>query len=339
MKILITGAAGFIGFFLTKELIKTGHNVIGLDNLNEYYPVQLKLDRLSEKGIEISKIEYGSFLESLNFDNYKFIQADLTDKEFIDSLFRTESFDLIINLAAQAGVRYSIENPGVYVSSNIVGFSNILDASVNTSVKFLLYASSSSVYGNNDKIPFSEDDEVRSPASVYAATKLADELLAATYNHLYQLPSIGLRFFTVYGPWGRPDMAYFHFTKDILENRPIRIFNDGKLARDFTYIDDIINGIMKIVNKIEADEFDLSHDVLNIGRGKKINLLEFVEEIEKQLGKQAIKELVPMQKGDVYETYADITKLSEKFGYTPNIDLQTGITAFVDWYKKYYKVK
>jgi UDP-glucuronate 4-epimerase len=195
MKILITGAAGFIGFFLAKELIKTGHNVIGLDNLNEYYPVQLKLDRLSKKGIEISKIEYGSFLESLNFDNYKFIQADLTDKEFIDSLFRTESFDLIINLAAQAGVRYSIENPGVYVSSNIVGFSNILDASVKTSVKFLLYASSSSVYGNNDKIPFSEDDEVRSPASVYAATKLADELLAATYNHLYQLPSIGLRFF------------------------------------------------------------------------------------------------------------------------------------------------
>ncbi len=336
MKILITGAAGFIGSFLSKKLVLNQYQIIGLDNINDYYDVSLKYSRLKTTGIDIEEIKYGEFVESKINKNYKFIKLDLEDRPNINKLFKTEKFDIVCNLAAQAGVRYSLKNPDTYIDSNISGFFNVLKACADYRVKHFIYASSSSVYGLNKKIPFSEDDYVQKPISLYAATKLTNELLASTYNHLYQLPVTGLRFFTVYGPWGRPDMAYFIFTKAILENKTIKVFNNGKLARDFTYIDDIINGIEKILQTVENLKDNNTCEILNIGRGQKINLLDFISEIENTLGKKAIKNYVSMQKGDVYETYADITKLEKKYNYKPIINLKEGIEQFVEWYKKFY---
>ncbi|HFL7251283.1 TPA: NAD-dependent epimerase, partial [Enterococcus faecium] len=323
MKILITGGAGFIGFHLSRKLLKeTENQIVAIDNLNDYYDVQLKEDRLT--------ILY-------DYNNFKFIRMDLLEKEKLDSLFESEGFDIVIHLAAQAGVRYSIENPYAYIDSNIIGFLNILEACRNFPVKHLLYASSSSVYGGNTKVPFSTEDSVDHPVSLYAATKKSNELMAHTYSHLYKIPTTGLRFFTVYGPFGRPDMAYFSFTKNILSGKEIKIFNHGKMERDFTYIDDIVEGITRLINKVPepnsdwTDIDDLSSEswapykIYNIGNNKPVALLEFVETIEKYLGVKANKIFLDMQPGDVVRTYADIEDLEEKINFKPNITLDEGI--------------
>lgn len=334
MKILITGGAGFIGFHLSRKLLKkTENQIVVIDNLNDYYDVQLKEDRLK-------------ILRKYN--NFKFIKMDLLEKGRLDSLFESEGFDIVIHLAAQAGVRYSIENPYAYIDSNIIGFLNILEACRNFPVKHLLYASSSSVYGGNTKVPFSTEDSVDHPVSLYAATKKSNELMAHTYSHLYKIPTTGLRFFTVYGPFGRPDMAYFSFTKDILSGKEIKIFNHGKMERDFTYIDDIIEGITRLINKVPeansdwTDIDDLSSEswapykIYNIGNNKPVALLEFVETIEKYLGVKANKVFLDMQPGDVVRTYADIQDLEEKINFKPNVTLDEGIKKFVEWHTAYY---
>ena len=337
MKILVTGAAGFIGAFLCKRLLQTSENqVIGIDNLNNYYDVSLKNARL----------------KLLKQQNFTFIKGDLSKKSFVDKLFIKHSFDIVVNLAAQAGVRYSIENPDIYIQSNIIGFYNILEACRHHSVKHLVYASSSSVYGGNTKIPFSTNDKVDNPVSLYAATKKSDELLAHTYSKLYNIPTTGLRFFTVYGPMGRPDMAYFSFTNKLIKGESIEIFNYGNCQRDFTYIDDIVEGIIRVMNKAPekkdgADGLPIPpYKIYNIGNNKPENLMEFV----KILGEELINEevlpsdfdikthmkLVPMQKGDVPITYADTTDLERDFGYKPSTPLREGLRNFAKWYKEFY---
>ncbi|MCD6179129.1 MAG: GDP-mannose 4,6-dehydratase [Bacteroidales bacterium] len=316
MKILITGTAGFIGFHLAKKLIERGDEVIGLDNINDYYDENLKYARLNETGISRKAEKWGQPVKSSKYRNYQFIRMNLEDKEQMNELFQKENFDLVINLAAQAGVRYSIENPDSYIQSNIVGFFNILEACRHYNVKRLIFASSSSVYGMNKKVPFSEDDNVDHPISLYAATKKSNELMAYTYSHLYGIQTIGLRFFTVYGPWGRPDMAYYKFTKAILEDKPIEVYNHGKLKRDFTYIDDIIHGVVEIVKKTNLSEYE----IFNIGNSKTVDLLTFIETLEKLLQKKAIKKFVGMQAGDVKETYANISKINNEFGFLPNTE-------------------
>lgn len=320
-KILVTGAAGFIGFHLSLSLLKQNHQVIGIDNLNDYYEVSLKKARLQE-------------LEK--FDNFHFHFMDLHDRTAINRLFAEEKFDLVVNLAAQAGVRYSIENPHVYVDSNVVGFLNILEGCRHHPVKHFVYASSSSVYGMNTKIPFSTEDPVQSPVSLYAATKRANELMAYTYSHLYNIPSTGLRFFTVYGPWGRPDMALFLFTKAILAEKSIPVFNYGKMRRDFTYIDDIVLGIEKVMDKIPSGV--PPHKLYNIGNNQPIELLHLIEVLEKTLGKTAVKEFLPMQPGDVLTTYADVDDLIADVGFSPKTPIETGVAKFVNWYRNYYQV-
>ncbi|WP_085474135.1 NAD-dependent epimerase [Sphingobacterium psychroaquaticum] len=334
-KILVTGAAGFIGFHLCKRLIDQGINVVGLDNINDYYEVGLKYDRLEELGIERMKSEqWEQTSVSLQYPNFSFIRMNLEDRENLPLLFEKHQFDAVINLAAQAGVRYSLENPMAYIDSNIVGFVNILECCRHHKVDNLVYASSSSVYGENEVVPFSESDRVDNPVSLYAATKKANELMAHTYSHLYRFSTTGLRFFTVYGPWGRPDMAPMLFSRAILEGDPIKVFNQGDMSRDFTYIDDIVAGIViALENPKKENDY---YQILNIGNGSPVNLLEFVETLEIALEREAEKVMLPMQPGDVPRTWANVDKLSG-LGYQSTTDIRKGVGEFVSWYKNYYK--
>jgi nucleoside-diphosphate-sugar epimerase len=330
-KILVTGAAGFIGYYLSKRLLDMGCTVVGIDNLNDYYDVNLKHDRL-----DLLK----------PYDKFTFFKIDLVDKLEIDKLFVNEKFDIVVNLAAQAGVRYSITNPSAYINSNIIGFFNILEACRNNPVKHLIYASSSSVYGTNKKVPYSIEDKVDNPVSLYAATKKSNELMAHAYSKLYKIPSTGLRFFTVYGPMGRPDMAYFEFTNKLVKGEKIQIFNYGDMKRDFTYIDDIVTGMVNIIAKIPIETDDgAPYKIYNIGNNKPENLLYFVETLEKCLMREGIinhfseKELLPMQPGDVYQTYADVDDLVRDFSFKPKTSLEEGLSRFAKWYKKKYMNK
>ena len=330
-KILVTGTAGFIGFHLAKKLLDQGHIVIGLDNINDYYDVNLKYGRLNELGIDKSNLEDNKSLQSSTYPNHKFIKANLEDAETLNKLFETEKFDAVCNLAAQAGVRYSIENPHAYISSNIVGFMNILEACRNYNVKNLSYASSSSVYGLNKEQPFKTTDQTDTPVSLYAATKKSNELMAHTYSHLYNIQTTGLRFFTVYGPWGRPDMAPMLFTDAILNDRAIKVFNHGKMSRDFTYVDDIVDGIVKVINNPSP------YNIYNIGNNSPVNLMEFIKTIENALDKEATKNFMDIQPGDVESTFADVSGLIEDFDYKPETPLSHGVDEFVKWYREFYK--
>ncbi|MDB5061407.1 MAG: capsule biosynthesis protein CapI [Mucilaginibacter sp.] len=351
MKILITGTAGFIGYHVAKRLLERGDTVVGIDNLNDYYDVELKYARLLQTGIDLTDVEYGIAVQSKRFHNYTFIKLDILDKDNLNLCFKTHQFDAVCNLAAQAGVRYSLTNPEVYIDSNIKGFLNILEGCRHFNINHLVYASSSSVYGLNKKMPFNEHDIADHPVSLYAASKKANEMMAHTYSHLFNLRTTGLRFFTVYGPWGRPDMALFIFTKAIIEGKPIQIFNNGNMKRDFTYIDDIVTGIIYVIDKpAEAnDEWDAQQPdpatskapfrIFNIGRGAPVDLLKFISEIEKELHLKAIKCYMPMQEGDVAETCADVTNLDYIMNYKPRVSVPLGISQFITWYKSYYGVK
>ena len=335
MKILLTGAAGFIGSTATLRLLARGDEVVGLDNLNDYYSVQLKRDRLARL---------------TSHPNFRFVQLDVADRAGIEALFERERFDRVVHLAAQAGVRYSLKNPHAYVDSNIVGFMNILEGCRHSAVQHLVYASSSSVYGGNTKMPFSEHDSVDHPVSMYAATKKANELMAHTYSHLFGLPTTGLRFFTVYGPWGRPDMALFLFTKAILEGKPIDVFNHGQMQRDFTFVDDIVEGVIRVLDRVSAPNPDYRAEqpdpgtssapfrVFNIGNHNPVPLMDFIACIEDALGMKAQKNLMPLQDGDVPATYADVDALRDWVGFTPATDIRTGVARFVAWYRDYYRV-
>ncbi len=330
-KILITGTAGFIGFHLAKKLLERGDEVVGIDNINDYYDVNLKYARLGELGISKDYIKEKQLLASTTYPNHKFIKANLEDGDTLNRLFEGEKFDAVCNLAAQAGVRYSIENPHAYIQSNVVGFLNILEACRNYGVKNLAYASSSSVYGLNESQPFKTTDKTDTPISLYAATKKSNELMAHTYSHLYGIQTTGLRFFTVYGPWGRPDMAPMLFADAISNDRAIKVFNHGKMSRDFTYIDDIVDGVIKVIDNPS------NFNVYNIGNNAPVSLMEFIETLEEALGKKAEKNFMPMQDGDVVSTYADVSGLINDFGYKPETDLADGISKFVRWYKEFYK--
>ena len=332
MVILVTGSAGFIGFSLIQKLVQVKeYLIIGIDNINSYYNPVLKLNRLKECGIE--NIQDRQIITSSKFDNYKFVKGDIADQVLINSLFEKYHFNLVVNLAAQAGVRYSLENPHAYIHSNITGFLNILEACKSYQCKKVVYASSSSVYGDATNFPLLENQLVDAPVSIYAVTKRSNELMAAVYSHLYQINTIGLRFFTVYGPWGRPDMAPMLFAKAIKEGGVIQIFNKGELARDFTYIDDIVYGIYLVMR---GHSLHLN-DVYNIGRGKAENLLQFIELLENSFGKKVKKIFVGMQPGDVVKTWADTNKLEQDFNYKPQVDLSDGINSVVTWYKEYFK--
>lgn len=333
MKILITGIAGFIGFHAAKYYAESGYHVIGIDNINDYYSTNLKFARLFELGIDERDIQHHFSAQSMKYSNLRFIKASLNDVEFIDKLFGKEHFDVVCHLAAQAGVRYSIENPHAYIDSNIVGFLNILEACRHHPVKHLVYASSSSVYGLNEKVPFSEIDQVDSPVSLYAASKKSNELMAYCYSKSYKIPTTGVRFFTVYGPWGRPDMAPYLFTNSIVNHVPIKVFNGGNLSRDFTYIDDAIQGLSAIVENIPTGEVPCK--VFNLGTGAPVSLLDFIAIIEKVTNEKAIKQMVEMQKGDVYQTYADTSLLKSEIHFKPHFNIQEGIELFFKWYKGY----
>lgn len=337
-RILVTGAAGFIGFYLCKALLEADFQVVGLDNINDYYAVDLKYARLAELGVEQDKAElWGQACTSTIYSAFQFIRLNLEDREALPALFAAEQFDAVINLAAQAGVRYSLENPFAYVDSNVVGFVNILECCRHHAIEHLLYASSSSVYGENAQVPFSEDDQVDYPVSLYAATKKANELMAHTYSHLYQIPTTGLRFFTVYGPWGRPDMAPILFASAIKEGRAIKVFNQGDMRRDFTYIDDIVQGIIIALNNApKAEGKRPYYQVFNIGNGAPVSLMDFIETLEKNMGKVADKNMLPMQPGDVPQTWAD-TEYLNKLGYQSTTPITEGVASFVKWYKEFYK--
>jgi len=331
MKILVTGAAGFIGFYLAEKLVSLGHSVIGIDNINDYYDVNLKYARLSHSGINCDEIEYGKFLKSATLPSYSFIKMDLTDRENLFIIFAEEKFDCVCNLAAQAGVRYSIENPYAYVESNVSGFLNILEACRLTTIKHLVYASSSSVYGKNDKVPFSVTDTTDHPVSLYAATKKANELMAHTYSHLYNIFCTGLRFFTVYGPWGRPDMAYYKFARNIFDDKPIEIYNNGNMLRDFTYIDDITDGIIAAINKVPASKYA----IYNLGNNRPVKLSDFIEVLENALGRKAEKIFLGMQAGDVPVTMADIDATRNDLEWEPKTSIKEGLELFAKWFLKY----
>ena len=337
MKILVTGAAGFIGFHTCLKLVRQGHKVYGIDNINDYYDPKLKFDRLNELGFSVveSKL-FKNEVQSTKFNSLRFSRIDLVDHESIDNLFKQEQFEVVCNLAAQAGVRYSIENPKAYIDSNISGFLNILECCRYHKVKHLVYASSSSVYGENKKVPFETTDNVDRPISLYAATKKSNELMAHTYGHLYGFKTTGLRFFTVYGPWGRPDMAYYLFADAISKNESIKVFNNGDMERDFTYIDDIVNGVTKIIEKnIDKREH---YKIYNIGNNKTESLQYFIKTLEQAIGKKAIKEMHPMQPGDVPRTFADVDELIRDYKYSPSTDISSGINSFISWFISYYKV-
>ncbi|SDS17867.1 NAD-dependent epimerase/dehydratase family protein [Gramella sp. MAR_2010_147] len=336
MKILVTGAAGFIGFHLCEKLIKEGHEVVGLDNVNNYYSQELKLARLEELGVKSDHdLKFNRAYKSSLHKNFAFFRMKLEDRQELPELFKTENFDIVCNLAAQAGVRYSLENPEAYIDSNLVGFANVLECCRNHNIKHLIYASSSSVYGQNKKIPFSTEDRVDEPISLYAATKRSNEIMAYTYSHLYNLATTGLRFFTVYGPWGRPDMAMFLFTDAITKGKTLKVFNEGNLERDFTFVDDIVNGVMAVINRIPSEK-DLKYNLYNIGKSRPVNLMSFIEEIETQLGLNAKKELMPMQPGDVDKTWANSQPLMKHFDYKPTVEIKEGVEKYLKWYKAYY---
>lgn len=332
MHILVTGAAGFIGFHLCRALLANGHSVVGLDNINSYYTTDLKFGRLAELGIARESVQENVMVQSSSYGDFRFIKCTLEDNSTMETVFAAEKFDKVCNLAAQAGVRYSFENPYAYIQSNIVGFANIIGLSHKYGVKHFVYASSSSVYGNSNKVPFEETDRVDNPESIYAATKKSNELIANVYSSQMGLPATGLRFFTVYGPWGRPDMAPFLFLRSILDGKTIRVFNNGNLSRDFSYIDDIVTGVVKILEAAPAGK------VYNIGNSSPVALMDFISTIEKVAGKEAIKEFAPMQQGDVYTTYASTEAIERDFGFRPNTPLLYGITRFYNWYKEFYHI-
>lgn len=350
MKILVTGTAGFIGFHLAKKLLERGDEVVGIDNINDYYDVDLKYGRLKELGINQEEIEENRSVVSTVYPKHKFIKLDLADKEAMNTLFALEHFDGVCNLAAQAGVRYSLENPHAYIESNIVGFMNILEGCRHHNVKNLAYASSSSVYGLNKSQPFKTSDKTEHQVSVYAATKKSNEMLAHTYSHLYGIQTTGLRFFTVYGPWGRPDMAPMLFTDAILNDRPIKVFNFGKMSRDFTYIDDIVEGLVKVIDNPatqnstwdpkdpEIQSSSAPYRLYNIGNNAPVDLMEFIQTVEKSLGKTAKKNMLPIQPGDVESTYADTGELIKDFNYKPDTPLDKGVSEFTKWYREFYNI-
>ena len=350
MKILVTGVAGFIGFYVCKRLLDRGDIVVGLDNINTYYDVGLKYGRLSTLGIQQELVDWYKFVESNFFENFRFIRMNLEDKQVMQMLFANEHFDKVVNLAAQAGVRYSLENPYAYVESNIDGFLNVLEGCRHYQVKHLVYASSSSVYGLNGKVPFSEKDSIAHPVSLYAATKKSNELMAHTYSHLYGIPSTGLRFFTVYGPWGRPDMSPFLFTDAMLHGRAIKVFNHGDILRDFTYIDDIVEGVLRVIDHIpvpnphwsaqapDPSSSTAPYKIYNIGNSHPVKLMDFIQAIEEVIGHPAEKVYLPMQPGDVYQTDADITALQQELGFKPNKSIKDGVRETVEWYRSFYKL-
>jgi len=351
MKVLVTGAAGFIGFHLTKYLLERGDEVIGIDNINDYYDVNLKYRRLEQTGIREASLEYGKAVQSRKYPKYQFVKLDITDDARLKKVFKKYHFDAVCNLAAQAGVRYSLTNPKAYLDSNVTGFLHILECCRQHQIRHLVYASSSSVYGLNKEMPFSASHHADHPVSLYAASKKSNEMMAHAYSHLFGLPTTGLRFFTVYGPWGRPDMALFLFTKAILENREIDIFNNGAMQRDFTYIDDIVDGIVRVIdhpatgnpewNDFEPDPASskVPYRVFNIGRGQSVDLMEFIAEIEKHIGILARKNYLPMQNGDVIKTWADISGMKKMMGYEPKVSVSEGVRNFLNWYKDFYQVK
>ena len=350
MKILVTGTAGFIGSFLALRLLERGDEVIGLDCINDYYDVKIKYGRLKNAGISQEKISYNTLIQSEKYPNYRFINLKLEDRENLFALFKNEKFDKVCNLAAQAGVRYSLVNPYAYIDSNIVGFVNILEACRHHNIKHLAYASSSSVYGLNEGMPFSTSDNVDHPISLYAASKKSNELMAHTYSYLFNLPTTGLRFFTVYGPWGRPDMALFLFTKAILEDKAIDVFNNGEMLRDFTYIDDIVEGVVRVIDNIptpnpqwngknpDPHSSKAPYKIYNIGNNNPVKLMDFIEAIEKEVGKTAQKNMLPLQPGDVPATYANVNDLVSELNYKPNTSIQTGIMNFVKWYREFFAI-
>jgi UDP-glucuronate 4-epimerase len=354
VKILVTGSAGFIGFHLAKKLLERGDEVVGIDNINDYYDVDLKYARLDELGIDARGSCGGEIIGSARYPNHKFAKIDLADADAINRLFEAEKFDAVCNLAAQAGVRYSIENPHAYIQSNVVGFMNILEACRNYDVKNLAFASSSSVYGLNRSQPFKTSDHTDHPISLYAATKKANEMMAHTYAHLYGISTTGLRFFTVYGEWGRPDMAPMLFTDAILNDRAIKVFNHGNMSRDFTYVGDIVEGVIKVIDNpakpfcdsktdqasnLEADRSTAPYRIYNIGNNSPVQLLDFIKTVEKSLGKEAKKNFMDMQDGDVVSTYADVSALTDDFGYKPSTSLEAGVERFIKWYKEFYGEK
>lgn len=328
-KALVTGAIGFIGYHLTKRLLKEGYDVVGIDNINSYYDVRLKYAKLPILGIEEDSIWPNVPYQSETHEHFKFIKLDITDRYNLEKLFETEKFDIVCNLAAQAGVQYSIQDPHTYIENNITGFINIIDACRQHRIEHFVYASSSSVYGNREDVPFKETDKVDHPISLYAASKKANELIAHSYSHLYNLKTTGLRFFTVYGPWGRPDMAPFIFVKRISEGKPITVFNDGNMERDFTYVDDIVEGVFSVLNVENRSE---SYKIYNIGNSTPINLNEFIKIIEHTICKKANIKYLPMREGDVKKTFSDVSKMQIDFGYTPSTNLQEGIKNFYNWY-------
>ncbi|PJZ53398.1 NAD-dependent epimerase [Leptospira adleri] len=349
MKILVTGSAGFIGFHTVQKLIREGHEIVGLDNLNNYYDVSLKKARLEESGIDTASIQPGKILISRTSPRYKFVLMDLADTTGIESLFQSENFEKVCHLAAQAGVRYSLTNPHAYLNSNILGTLNILESCRKFGVSHLVYASSSSIYGLNTRMPFQTDQNTDHPVSLYAASKKSNELMAHVYSHLYKLPTTGLRFFTVYGPWGRPDMAIFLFTKAVIEGAPLDVYNEGKMKRDFTYIDDVVDGVVKVIERPATQDLNWNSDspnpsssvapykIYNIGNSSPVQLLEFIQAIEDAIGKKAVLNFLPMQKGDVVSTWADTTDLEVVFGYKPNTPVKEGIAKFVEWYNRFYR--
>jgi len=349
MKYLVTGSAGFIGFHLAKQLLEKGHEVVGIDNINDYYDVNLKYQRLAQTGIAKDEIQENKSVKSSIYSSYTFYKMALEDQQNIFKIFEKEKFDVVVNLAAQAGVRYSLTNPTAYINANIQGFLNILEACRAFPVKHLVYASSSSVYGANTKMPFSTSDNVDHPVSLYAATKKSNELMAHTYSHLFNIPTTGLRFFTVYGPWGRPDMALFLFAEAIKNNKPIQVFNHGKMVRDFTFVDDIVEGIVRVSESPSKTNKDWSgndpdpgssyapYKVYNIGNSNPVQLMDYIGALEKALGKEAEKIMLPLQQGDVPATFADVTDLTRDTGYKPNTSVEEGVAKFVDWYKEYYQ--
>lgn len=350
MKILVTGAAGFIGFYVCKGLLNRGDIVVGLDNINTYYDVSLKYGRLSALGIQQEYVDWYKFVQSNVYEQFRFIRMNLEDKQAMRMLFANEHFDKVVNLAAQAGVRYSIENPYAYVESNIDGFLNVLEGCRHYQVKHLVYASSSSVYGLNGKVPFSEKDSIAHPISLYAATKKSNELMAHTYSHLYGVPSTGLRFFTVYGPWVRPDMSPFLFADAMLHGRPIKVFNNGDMLRDFTYIDDIVEGVLRVIDHIPAPTPDWSaqapdpsssaapYKIYNIGNSHPVKLMDFIHAIEEAIARPAEKIYLPMQPGDVYQTNADTSALQSELGFKPDKPIKEGVRETIDWYRSFYQL-
>lgn len=350
MKILVTGASGFIGSYVTLKLAQRGDDVIGIDNINDYYNTDLKYGRLSALGITKQSTAWYQLSRSEKYPNLHFMRMNLEDKGALYSLFDTHNFDAVCNLAAQAGVRYSIQNPEAYINSNVIGFLNILEACRHFPIKHLVYASSSSVYGLNESVPFSESDSIAHPVSLYAASKKSNELMAHAYSNLYGIPTTGLRFFTVYGPWGRPDMSPFLFADAILHNKPIKVFNNGDMLRDFTFIEDIVKGVIAVIDKPAAGDEKWSglkpnpqsstspYKIYNIGNSQPIKLMDFIRAIELAIGREAKKEFLPMQPGDVYQTNADTTLLERDFGFKPNTSIQEGVAKTINWYKTFYKL-